>query len=205
MSVVMDAYDIPPTIAEKLLTGEYKRVGSVVRHAVGANKGQIVKHLDPVDIPKPKAAEGTVKKIYNAAKNNKKATIIVGAATGIIVVSTAVYQKYKRAEPKVLRTFNKTFKEYIEAIRTGTLNVDLVDEMSTALSILKSDRNYKKFEIELSADDVDVLIGTIRDFTIELAETNNVEILEEEYIRNNSSVIDFQRYLDIQKKVFEVA
>jgi hypothetical protein len=52
MAIVQEAFDIPSDIMTKLLTGEYRRIGGVVRYATGPKKGQIVKHLDPVDLKK---------------------------------------------------------------------------------------------------------------------------------------------------------
>ena len=46
MAIAQDAYFIPDDIA----TGIYRRIGSVVRWASGPNKGQIVKHLKPIDL-----------------------------------------------------------------------------------------------------------------------------------------------------------
>ena len=51
MAIVQDAYFIPDDIATGLATGIYRRIGSVVRWATGPNKGQIVKHLKPIDLP----------------------------------------------------------------------------------------------------------------------------------------------------------
>lgn len=48
MANVQDAYDLTDDILMKILTGEYRRIGSVIRYATGPNKGQIVKHLKPV-------------------------------------------------------------------------------------------------------------------------------------------------------------
>lgn len=49
--VVQDAFYIDENISLKLLTGEYRRIGSVVRYATGPHKGKIVKHLDPIELP----------------------------------------------------------------------------------------------------------------------------------------------------------
>ena len=46
MAIVQEVFDIPDDIMLKLLTGEYRRIGGIVRYAVGTKKGQIVKHLD---------------------------------------------------------------------------------------------------------------------------------------------------------------
>jgi hypothetical protein len=45
MAIVQDSYNIPDEIMMKISTGENKRFGGVVRN----NKGQIVKHLKPVN------------------------------------------------------------------------------------------------------------------------------------------------------------
>lgn len=58
MAVVQEAFDIPADIMTKLLTGESRRIGGVVRYAVGPRKGQIVKHLDPVDLKEAEQARG---------------------------------------------------------------------------------------------------------------------------------------------------
>ena len=50
MTVIQEAFDIPDDIMTKILTGEYRRIGGVVRYAGGSHKGQIVKHLDPVEL-----------------------------------------------------------------------------------------------------------------------------------------------------------
>ena len=56
MAIVQDVFDIPDDIATKLATGVYKRIGSVVRYAVGPKKGQIVKHLKPIDLKSSRAS-----------------------------------------------------------------------------------------------------------------------------------------------------
>ena len=38
MAIVQDVFDIPDDIATKLATGVYKRIGSVVRYAVGPKR-----------------------------------------------------------------------------------------------------------------------------------------------------------------------
>ena len=72
MAVVQEAFDIPDNIMTGLLTGEYRRIGGVVRYAIGPNKGQIVKHLDPVDIKPAEQAKGIAQKAAQFAKNIKR-------------------------------------------------------------------------------------------------------------------------------------
>lgn len=50
MDIAQDAFFIPDDIATGLAAGIYRRIGSVVRWVTGPNKGQIVKHLKPIDL-----------------------------------------------------------------------------------------------------------------------------------------------------------
>ena len=76
MPVVQDAFYIPDDIATGLATGLYRRIGSVVRYAVGPNKGQIVKHLKPIDLKVAEEAQGIGVKALQFVKEHKKGTII---------------------------------------------------------------------------------------------------------------------------------
>ena len=42
MSIVQVTFDIPRDIEAKIITGEYKIIGGIVRRAVGPNRGKIV-------------------------------------------------------------------------------------------------------------------------------------------------------------------
>lgn len=73
MAIVQDAYFIPDDIATGLATGIYRRIGSVVRWATGPNKGQIVKHLKPIDLPAAEQVQGVGAKalqFVNSIKRN---------------------------------------------------------------------------------------------------------------------------------------
>lgn len=76
MAIVQDAYDLTDDILTKILTGEYRRVGSVIRYATGPNKGRIVKHLEPVHMEVSQQAQSLGTKAIQFAKNNKKALSI---------------------------------------------------------------------------------------------------------------------------------
>lgn len=76
MPVVQDAFFIPDDIATGLATGLYRRIGSVVRYAVGPNKGQIIKHLKPINLKVAEEAQGLGVIILLFVKQHKKGTII---------------------------------------------------------------------------------------------------------------------------------
>ena len=66
MVIAQDAFYIPDDIATGLATGLYRRIGSVVRYAVGPNKGQIVKHLQPIDLKAVEQAHGVGAKAFRS-------------------------------------------------------------------------------------------------------------------------------------------
>ena len=79
--LAQEAFFVPDDIATGVLTGKYKIFGGVVRHAIGPNKGRIVKHLKPVDMKEAEAAQGTLAKVIHIVKENPKAAIAVGVGT----------------------------------------------------------------------------------------------------------------------------
>lgn len=72
MAIVQDSFFIPDDIATGLATGLYRKIGSVVRYAVGPNKGQIVKHLQPVNIKTAEQAQGVGSIAFQFVKQHKK-------------------------------------------------------------------------------------------------------------------------------------
>lgn len=205
MAVVQEAFDIPADIMTKLLTGEYRRIGGVVRYAVGPNKGQIVKHLKPVDLEVAEQAQGVGAQIMSFAKKNKKELIIGAAVAGAATVGGIIYHKVKSREPDVVTQFRSALRTYIEEIRKGNLELDTIETLMAALDELKKHKDYEKFKIELSTEDLDVLVGRIYDYTIQLAENNKVELTEAERSKTDNSIINLQNYLRTQKRIFETA
>ncbi len=203
MAVVQEAFDIPADIMTMLLTGEYRRSGGVVRHAVGPHKGQIVKHLKPVDLKATEQAQGVGAKIMQFAKNNKKGLLIGGAIAGAVAVGGIIYYRVKTHEPAVITQTRVALRTYIAEIRKGKLELDTINTLMATLDELKQHKDYEKFKIELSTEDIDVLVGRIYDYTIRLAENNQVELTEQERSKTDNSILNLQNYLRTQKRIFE--
>lgn len=72
MPIIQEAFDIPNDIMTKLLTGEYRRIGGIIRYATGPNKGQIVKHLEPIDLKPAQQAQSIGAKVYSLSSGIKK-------------------------------------------------------------------------------------------------------------------------------------
>ncbi len=205
MAIVQEAFDIPADIMTKLLTGEYRRIGGVVRYAIGPKKGQIVKHLDPIDLKAAEQAKGIGAKALQLAKNNKKGLVIGGAIAGAVAVGGFIYYKVKTHEPAVVTEFRAALRAYIAEIRKGNLELDTINALMSALDELKKHKDYEKFKIALSTEDLDTLVNRIYDYTIRLAENNKVELTEEELSQTDNSILNLQNYLKTQKRIFESA
>lgn len=205
MPVVQDAYFIPADIATGLATGLYRRYGSVIRFAVGENKGQIVKHLKPVPLDAAERTQGIAEKALQFVLDHKKEVGI--ASVGVAVASAGVwgYFKWKSYEPKVLTDFRAALKTYIDAIRKGNMDLNTINALMTALETLKTHKNYKKFNIQLTGDDLAVFVGHIYSYTVKLAEDNSVTFSVDELNQSSDAIINLQSYLEVQKMIFEAA
>lgn len=207
MPVVQDAFYIPDDIATGLATGLYRRIGSVVRYAVGPHKGQIVKHLKPIDLKVTEEAQGIGVKALQFVKEHKKGTIITVAAAAIVGTGAFVYSKVKNHEPKVVTEFRTALRVYIDAIREGNMDIDIINNTMDALEELKQHKNYEKISIQLATENLEVLVGRIYEYTIKLAKDNDVELPEDElrasHAKTVGTIINLQDYLKAQKRIFE--
>lgn len=202
MAVVQEAFDIPADIMTKLLTGEYRRIGGVVRYAIGPKKGQIVKHLDPIDLKVAEQAQGFGAKALQFAKNNKKGLFVGAVITVVAAAGGYIYYKLKTREPAVITDFRFKLRIYIDEIRNGNLKLDTINDLMAALDVLKQHKDYEKYSIALSTDDLDVLVNRIYNYTIKLAEDNDVELTEKEHSHSDNSILSLQNYLKAQKRIF---
>lgn len=207
MAIVQEAFDIPSSIMTKILTGEYVRMGGIVRHAGGVKKGQIVKHLKPIDLKAAEQVQGLSYKAIKFAKNNKE-SLIIGGIIAAVGGGTITYHKLKNREPKLISEFRATLKVYIDAVRKGTLNIEIISNLIENLAEIKEHINYEKINVQLSTEEIGVLINHIHDYTEKLVSDNAIELTEQEKrvtSTKNKNIIDLQDYLKLQKRIFEVA
>ena len=204
MAVVQDAFFIPDDIATGLATGLYRRIGSVVRYATGPNKGRIVKHLDPVNLKAVEQARGIGVKTLQFVKQHKKGTIITVVSAAAIGTGLVIYNKIKNHEPKVLMKFRVALRAYIDAIRKGNMDIDKINDLMKCLSALKEYKDYDKISIQLTTEELEVLVGRIYDYTVKLAKDNDVELSDEDLLQKNNSdtIINLEMYLKAQKRIF---
>lgn len=206
MAIVQDAFTVPDDLVTGLATGLYRRIGSVVRYAVGPQKGQIVKHLQPIDIKTAEQAQSIGVKTLHFCKQHKKGTIIVAISSAAIGTSIWAYNKIKRLEPKTMIDFRNAMRIYIDAIRTGNLNSEKIQNMLTALYKLKRSKHYDSICIKLTAEELDVLVTRIYEYTIRLAKDNGVQLAEYSFSAANmkitNTIINLLHYLEAQEEIF---
>lgn len=203
--IVQDAFYVPPTILLKLQTGEYKRFGSVVRCAVGPNKGQIVKHLKPIKKEVADETQAVAVKGIGLLVKNKKTIAIVGTIAGLATAGVSVFYASSKYEPKVVKQFRFKLKKYIDAISNGTLGLTTINNLMVSLEELKADKNYNKIKIQLTAEELDVIVNKIYEYTIKLANDNAIELTSEEQSESSDVIIGLEQYLKTQKRIFESA
>lgn len=207
MAIVQDAYDLTDDILTKILTGEYRRIGSVIRYATGPNKGRIVKHLEPVHMEVSQQAQRLGAKAIQFAKNNKKALVIAGISTGIVAAGVAIYYKIKNHDLEVVTEFRASLKNYLNGIRRGDLSVDSINDLMICLENLKKHKDYEKISIQLSTEELGILVNRIFEYTEKLAKDNSIVLTEDELNVqiSDGTILNLQRYLKAQKRIFEIA
>lgn len=205
MAVVTESFDIPMDIMTKLATGEYRRIGGVVRVAIGPNKGRIVKHLEPVKMEQADQIQKVGSKIMQVAKNRKKELIIGALVTGTITVGGVVYHKIKSRQPEVVQNYHAALRDYIDDVRSGKLSMESINCLMDSLEELKQNNNYEKIKIELTTEELSVLVNHIYEYTIKLAKDNSVDLADDELSSSDNILLNLQKYLLAQKHIFELA
>lgn len=207
MAIVQDCYDLTDDILTKILTGEYRRIGSVVRYATGPNKGQIVKHLKPVKLEKTEEAVNVGAKVLKFVKDNKEFVIVGGVVTVITAAGVVTYKLMTR-EPKVVKEFRMALKKYVDSIRKGSLNLVTIEELLARLDELKKHKDYEKISVKLTTEELDVLVNRIYEYTVKLAKDNEFELTGKNNIfesNKGASIVDLRKYLTVQKNIFSSA
>lgn len=105
---------------------------------------------------------------------------------------------------KVLMKFRVALRAYIEAIRKGNMDIDKINDLMECLGALKEYKDYDKIRIQLTTEELEVLVGRIYDYTVKLAKDNDVELSDEDLLQKNNSdtIINLEMYLKAQKRIF---
>lgn len=89
------------------------------------------------------------------------------------------------------------------------IEVEQISELVSKGITAKKHKDYEKISIQLTTEELEVLVGRIYEYTIKLAEDNNVELavdaLNTAEMKNFGTIINLQNYLKAQKRIFEAA
>lgn len=205
MTIVQDVFIIPDDISTGIATGLYRRIGSVVRYASGPNKGKIVKHLVPTTLNTAQQASGLGARVLRFAAHHRKGIAVISGIAAASGLAVFYFNEWKDRNPDVLIEFRSVLKGYIDAIRSGNMDINQINALQIAIENLKQHKNYESISLQLTAEDIELLIERVRDYTLKLAAINSVAVSVDRMNKNNSVLVNLQGYLEEQRRVFETA
>lgn len=209
MPVQQIAFDIPPAVASKLLTGEYIQWGGIVRDQAG----KIVKHLKPVRVEQAgEQALSVAQAVKGIARNNKSAVIVVGVtvAAAAIAGGAAVYRHIKKSKQNAVAfsELNEALASYMSAIDEGALDVEKLDKAISAIDAVIGRLGGESVNVEIEGETFANLVRVIRDYTERLYDANSSSFGGKviEIPRAASDTLESLRgYLKAQRSMFELA
>ncbi|MCR5206450.1 MAG: hypothetical protein K6E47_15595 [Lachnospiraceae bacterium] len=200
--IIQEEFIIPPDILDGLEKGLYNRFGGVIRWATGPNKGAIVCMLEPISsnnmnsqqVLEEAAANAATSTVTQPDSNTDSSVnhilaviVIVFAILCIIGIAYLVYRFVQRSK------FKKNMSIYIDAISKGALTVEIIDNLMNSVKRVKT--------IQIDSKDFIKILVIIRDYTINIAEKNNIEI--ENISKDN--IVSLPEYLSIQRELLQTA
>lgn len=205
VAVAQVPLEIPDEILPRLLTGEYRRVGGVVRD----QSGRLVKLLD--DASAINEGEEAAKAGIGKALSNRT---VVGIGLGLIAIAAtaggAAYRAKRRTKPAELElptsveNYGDSLLAYLEAARRGSLDAEIIDGLIADLDAIAAEVDNGTSTIELRPEQSDVLVGLVAGHTRRLAEANGRETssLPEPANTQGATIIDLRPYLEAQRDIF---
>lgn len=116
-----------------------------------------------------------------------------------------MYHKIKSREPEVVQNYHAALRDYIDDVRSGKLSMESINCLMDSLEELKQNNNYEKIKIELTTEELNVLVNRIYEYTIKLAKDNSVDLTDNELSSSDNILLNLQKYLLAQKHIFELA
>lgn len=204
MAIEQIAFFIPPDIQQGIDAGLFVRCGGVIRNT----KGRIIKHLKELDkLPTPQK-DGGLTKVVNFLSKHKVAVgigvvAITATATGILYT---VFKDRKNKEieiPKCIADFNDALSLYFNSINSSNISEEVIDQLIVALDKVKRECENGNIDLILSIENIDLLVDTVKKYTIKFAQANSFDLSKENTIDNDDKIINLWNYLNIQKQVFK--
>lgn len=205
--IIQESFYISDEIMQGLNNGMFELFGGIIRYAKGPKKGEIYKHLKPVDAKVEEKVKGLAQTALGLAKTHPVATIITVTTVSTIAIGSVAFFIIKKHVPKDIKNFRKELLNYIESIRKGQLTLEQIELLLQSIEKLRMRKDFNDISIQLSFSHMLAIIQYLNEYTKKLLRDNAVAIEESEYQPEESEnvVISLEKYLTTQKKVFESA
>lgn len=198
----MPVVNVNLLVDEKTYAGVKAGVLELCGMAKNVDNKRVAKHIPAVA---DAAKEGAVKAI-DFIREHKKGAIVIG---GVLIVGGAITGTVgyiaTRDQRKREKQFAKNLQIYLDAAQEGNLTIEILDALIDSLNALSKDNPSKTVDLKITASQFSDLIRSIFDYTIRLAEANNINpaLISKPKIFKKKTYLDLQYYLDMQKSIFE--
>ncbi len=199
--ISQQTFFIPPEIQAGLAVGDLVQYGGIVRNQAG----QIVKHLKAIDLPVncEKAASAALKTLKDP-KVVAGAALVAVAAAGAGALGAA--RRRRKAIPACVANYNASLAEYLEAVREGRLDADIIVSLIPALDAVESYSDERgSITLDFSTDHAAQVVRLVIDSTKQLAEDNSLDVGGLEKPTGGDNVVYLRHYLERQRRIFEKA
>ena len=198
----MPVVNVNLLVDEKTYAGVKAGVLELCGMAKNVDNKRVAKHIPAVA---DAAKEGAVKAI-DFIREHKKGAIVIG---GVLIVGGAITGTVgyiaTRDQRKREKQFAKNLQIYLDAAQEGNLTIEILDALIDSLNALSKDNPSKTVDLKITASQFSDLIRSILDYTIRLAEANNIDpaLISKPKMLKKKTYLDLQYYLDMQKSIFE--
>ncbi len=200
----MPVVNVNLLVDDKTYAGVKAGVLELCGMAKNVDNKRVAKHIPAV----ADAAKEGASKAIDFIRLHKKGTLIVG---GVIILGGAVVGTVgyitSRDKRKRERQFAEDLQVYLDAAREGKLTIEILDALINSLDQLSNDDPSKAVNLKITASQFSDLIHSIFDYTIRLAEANNINpaLISKPKILKKKNYSDLQYYLNMQRSIFEQA
>ncbi len=198
----MPVVNVNLLVDEKTYAGVKAGILELCGMAKNVDNKRVAKHIPAVA---DAAKEGAVKAI-DFIREHKKGAIVIG---GVLIVGGAITGTVgyiaTRDQRKREKQFAKNLQIYLDAAQEGNLTIEILDALIDSLNALSKDNPSKTVDLKITASQFSDLIRSIFDYTIRLAEANNIDpaLISKPKMLKKKTYLDLQYYLDMQKSIFE--
>jgi hypothetical protein len=208
VAIIQVPLEIPDDVYARLLSGDYVRMGGVVRD----HGGQLVKLLNDA-VPIDDAQEAAKASIGKVLGNRT----VVGVAIGVVAIAAtaggAVYRAKRKTKadqfvvPTCVEHYSDSLAAYLEAARDGRLDATIIGRLIADLDAIRAEFDIGTTGMEFSPEQSGTLVEMVADHTRALAQANDRELgsIPGPMGPQGATIIELRPYLEAQQDLFNQA